>query len=129
MSPRKYPKEEKSPLNLKNQAIALKESDPLKKIGPLISNLFSFSNPKKTIKESKEEDAPQEVKAAPPVQEIVQEVAVPKGAILRQKVEEDFNLIEYDEGYHSPSHYFVKDSPYGRVYKVNRPKNNFVVVN
>lgn len=49
--------------------------------------------------------------------------------MLRQKVEEDFNLIEYEEGYLSPNHYFVKDSPYGRVYKVNKPKNNYVVVN
>jgi hypothetical protein len=44
-------------------------------------------------------------------------------------MEDDFKLIDYEKGYLNPSHYFVKDSPYGRVYKVNRPKNNYVVVN
>lgn len=66
---------------------------------------------------------------ADPSQELKREFPISQIPKKRKKIYEYLPQMNYRDAYLPPSHYFVKNGPYGKVYKVNKPKNNHIVKN
>lgn len=120
MSPRKYPKSKKSPLHSKRVAQRIKDNSfNMGKVSSFIQKKFNekFRNPSKKIRF--DENGEEITAMSKPIQINPQ----------RTKIYDYLPEVNYKDSYQPPSNYFVRNSVHGKVYRVNKPKNNHIVRN
>ena len=106
----------KSPIHEANPPQPLEETSAL-----AISDILNIFKPGKSNKRQTEIEAEKEEIKAEFKQQLLEN--------NRKAIIEEASLIDYRDCYRQPSEYFVKNSAFGKVYRVNKPKNNFIVCN